>query len=241
MLSGIYKITNKINSKFYIGSSFNIDKRKREHLYKLNNNIHHNKYLQNAWNKYGENNFEFLVIAKCPQEYLIKLENFFLKQLKPVYNIAPEAGTTYGYKHTIDTKNKFKSIIQDRKDSKKTNKALKLTYDEVFNIKKLYALNVDYKQIAFLYKISPSTVHSIINKNIWKEVPDYTIQENDIVLNKQRIVKGYKYSDEFLLQILKEYKETNCTMLSLRIKYNMTKYLDNVLKGKSKKHLQKLI
>jgi len=72
-------------------------------------------------------------------------------------------------------------------------------------------------------------------------VPDYTIQESDIILNKQRIVKGYRYSDEFLLQILKEYKETNCTMLSLRIKYNMTKYLDNVLKGKSKKHLQKLI
>ena len=61
------------------------------------------------------------------------------------------------------------------------------------------------------------------------------------VLEKVTKTKGYKYSDEFILGILREYKETNCTILSLRIKYGMTKYLDNILKGKSKKHLQNLI
>jgi hypothetical protein len=97
------------------------------------------------------------------------------------------------------------------------------------------------KDIAKQYNINPSTVHSIINANMWKDVPDYNIIENDIVLEKVTKTKGYKYSDEFILGILREYKETNCTMLSLRIKYGMTKYLDNILKGKSKKHLQNLI
>lgn len=241
MLSGVYKITNSINNKFYIGSSFDINKRKKEHIYKLNNDLHHCKYLQNAWNKYGEDNFNFEVLAKCPVEYLIKLENYFIKQLKPQYNTSPVAGSTLGYKHTEKTKNKLKNIIQERKNNNITNKAMKLTYEDVFNIKKLYKLNYYYKDIAKQYNINPSTVHSIINGNIWKEVPDYNITENDIISEKIIKTKGCKYSDEFILEILREYKETNCTMLSLRIKYKMTKYLDNVLKGKSKKHLQNLI
>jgi hypothetical protein len=241
MLSGIYKIKNTINGKFYIGSSFNVNKRKREHYYKLNNNIHHCKYLQNSWNKYRQENFTFEIIAKCPVEYLIKLEDYFIKQLKPQYNTAPVAGSTLGYKHTEKTKNKLKDIIQERKDNNIINKAMKLTYEDVFNIKKLYKLNYFYKDIAKQYNINPSTVHSIINANMWKDVPDYNIIENDIVLEKVTKTKGYKYSDEFILGILREYKETNCTMLSLRIKYGMTKYLDNILKGKSKKHLQNLI
>ena len=42
-------------------------------------------------------------------------------------------GSTLGYKHTEKTKNKFKDIIQERKDNNITNKAMKLTYEDVFN------------------------------------------------------------------------------------------------------------
>lgn len=60
--SGIYKIICLINNKFYIGSSVNIDKRLRNHKRSLRKNSHDNKYLQNAWNKYGEHNFRFEII-----------------------------------------------------------------------------------------------------------------------------------------------------------------------------------
>ena len=53
---GIYRITNLINSKFYIGSSSNLKKRLYEHQRELNLGIHTNKHLQSAWNKYGEEN-----------------------------------------------------------------------------------------------------------------------------------------------------------------------------------------
>jgi hypothetical protein len=241
MKSGIYKITNIVNNKFYIGSSFDINKRKREHIYKLNNNLHHCNYLQNSWNKYGRDNFIFEVLANCPLEYLIKLEDYFIKQTKPQYNTAPVAGSNLGYKHSDKTKDKFKKIIQDRKDKRIINKVIKLTYEDVKEIKRLYKLNYFYKDIAKQYNINPNTIYNIINGKIWKEIPDYKITESDIVLEKVTKTKGYKYSDEFILSIIKEYKETNCTMSSLRVKYGMTKYLDNVLKGKSKKHLQNLI
>ena len=55
----IYKIINKINGKFYIGSTVNFEKRKRKHLNELNNNKHHNIFLQRAFKKYGIDSFDF--------------------------------------------------------------------------------------------------------------------------------------------------------------------------------------
>ena len=54
MNSGIYKILNKINGKFYIGSAVNFKRRFARHKRLLNINCHPNEYLQNAWNKYWE-------------------------------------------------------------------------------------------------------------------------------------------------------------------------------------------
>jgi group I intron endonuclease len=64
ILTGIYKITNLINNRVYIGSSFQIGSRWKWHLYDLKHNIHKNKELQNDFNKYGITNFEFQVIKE---------------------------------------------------------------------------------------------------------------------------------------------------------------------------------
>ena len=64
MKSGIYKLTNLINGKFYIGKSLDVESRKYSHYYTLRRNKHGNAYLQRAWNKYGEDNFEFSILEK---------------------------------------------------------------------------------------------------------------------------------------------------------------------------------
>lgn len=52
----IYKITNNINQKIYIGkTSQSIDKRFRSHINNARNHI--NRYLYDAMNKYGYENF----------------------------------------------------------------------------------------------------------------------------------------------------------------------------------------
>ncbi len=61
----IYLITNKVNGKRYVGQTMNregIKVRWYHHRYYLNRNKHSNKHLQDAWNKYGEENFEFEVL-----------------------------------------------------------------------------------------------------------------------------------------------------------------------------------
>ena len=47
--SGIYRIRNLTNNKFYIGSAINLNKRKNQHFHYLRNNKHHNKPLQNSF------------------------------------------------------------------------------------------------------------------------------------------------------------------------------------------------
>src|ERR1035437_397640 len=55
-ISGIYKIINKIDGKYYIGSSDHIKRRWYSHRTELRKNRHGNQYLQRARNKYGEIN-----------------------------------------------------------------------------------------------------------------------------------------------------------------------------------------
>lgn len=62
-ICGIYSITNIKNGKRYIGKTqMNFGDRFDSHKSLLRNNKHFNTKLQNAWNKYGEDNFVFDVV-----------------------------------------------------------------------------------------------------------------------------------------------------------------------------------
>ena len=84
---GIYIIQNLVNGNIYIGSSINIRKRFSQHKSTLRHNTHRNKHLQNAWNKYGEENFEFIIIEhhSYPEKVLGR-ENKYIKLYNPEYN-----------------------------------------------------------------------------------------------------------------------------------------------------------
>lgn len=108
-MSGIYVIINKINSKVYVGQAININRRWKQHKYKLKKNKHTNKHLQNAWNKYGEENFEFMILEICNEYFLDKKEKYYIRQL---YSILKNFGYNkiYGGKsnrHTEETKKKI--------------------------------------------------------------------------------------------------------------------------------------
>ena len=49
-MSGIYLISNSKNGKVYVGSSKNIEKRKKQHFKDLENNTHHSVKLQRSYN-----------------------------------------------------------------------------------------------------------------------------------------------------------------------------------------------
>lgn len=81
-ISGIYLILNKINNKYYVGSSKTIKSRWKKHKQRLRHNTHHNIKLQNAWNKYGEDNFEFHVVELAEESQLLLVEQKYLDWCK---------------------------------------------------------------------------------------------------------------------------------------------------------------
>lgn len=83
---GIYKIENIINGKCYIGQSINIKRRWEIHRSELKNNTHYNQYLQKAWNKYGENSFNFSIIEECDHNKLDEREMFWVKEYNSYAN-----------------------------------------------------------------------------------------------------------------------------------------------------------
>lgn len=86
---GVYRITCIKDSQIYIGSSVNIKERWQQHLALLRGNRHSSKYLQNAYNKYGEDSFKFEVLVKLiefNEEVLRDLEWYYIKKYQPAFN-----------------------------------------------------------------------------------------------------------------------------------------------------------
>lgn len=112
-ITGIYKITCLSNNKIYIGSANNIYKRWNEHIWELNNQKHDNKHLQDAWNKYGEENFVFEIIEECNKDIKLDREQYYLDLYEPYnrdkgFNIAKNAlAPMDGRKHSEETKKHF--------------------------------------------------------------------------------------------------------------------------------------
>lgn len=122
--SGIYQITNTVSKKRYIGSAVNIQKRWNGHKSKLRNGNHDNSYIQKSWNKHNECNFKFEVLATCPKEYLIKMEQWFIDKLNPEYNICKVAGSPLGYRHTESSIKKMSAAVIGRKLSEETKQKI---------------------------------------------------------------------------------------------------------------------
>lgn len=89
--SGIYKITNTANDKFYIGSSKYLQKRWEQHIKHLLTGKHHSQYLQRSWTKHGSSIFKFSIILYCEPFDLLRYEQFFITKLKPAYNVSISA------------------------------------------------------------------------------------------------------------------------------------------------------
>jgi group I intron endonuclease len=110
---GIYGIRNLVNGKIYVGKTgMNFGDRWDSHRSLLNNGKHDNPHLQNAWNKYKQENFEFIVLEDCEVDDLSDREKYYIKLYKDMglaYNIHDGGDEGYNLgKHLSDeTKRKI--------------------------------------------------------------------------------------------------------------------------------------
>jgi group I intron endonuclease len=89
---GIYGIRHLATGTIYVGQAQDIEFRWEQHRQYLRLTRHHNAYLQQAWNKYGQEAFEFVVIEECERNSLTEREQFWLdhfREMSTVFNYGP--------------------------------------------------------------------------------------------------------------------------------------------------------
>lgn len=85
--SGIYSITNSIDSRFYIGSTICFRRRFLDHRSSFKKKKHANPYLQSFVNKYGLETISFNILYPCKNTCLVYNEKLWIENLKPQFNI----------------------------------------------------------------------------------------------------------------------------------------------------------
>lgn len=189
MKFGIYIIKNKVNNKVYIGQSVDIDKRIKKHFNLLENKTHYNEHLQNAFNKYGRNNFFVDVLEECPVEKLNEREKYYIQLYDSAtrekgYNI--EYG---GNNSTVSNETKEKLMIQ--KSSK--------NIEDIISIKKELYKGTPRKIISQKYNISKGNLDAIAQLNNYRLIAE---ELNEGILHKKN--KYNQKRNNTILRMLKQ-------------------------------------
>lgn len=163
---GIYKITNKVNNKCYIGQSIHIEERWKQHQSKYEQNRKADLPLYKAFNKYGLENFSFEIIEKCKEQELNLKEIYWINHFNSLvhengYNIRSGGDGTSGENHPRH----------------------KLTKQDVKDIRTRYNNHERCKQVEKLYseKINHSGFSKVWKGETWPHImPEVYTEENKL-------------------------------------------------------------
>jgi group I intron endonuclease len=127
---GIYRITNVENGRVYFGSALNFKRRKSAHFYELRNNRHKNQFLQNDYNIYGPEAFEFEIVCHVLNaEDLLAEEQEFLSRhydnCDMCYNMAQFSRASHkGLKHSVSSRQKISETHKGKIVSEETREKI---------------------------------------------------------------------------------------------------------------------
>lgn len=104
----IYKISNVIDNRIYIGSTISIHRRWNEHKRKLLNGEHENIHLQRFVDKYGFDILTFEIIEEVENDIILIREQYYLDNNDNKFNISTKSSAPmFGKKHTIESLKKI--------------------------------------------------------------------------------------------------------------------------------------
>lgn len=181
----IYKITNKVNGKSYIGQTrYTIEFRWRQHIHKKDNT-----YFHNAIKKYGVDNFIVEKLEECNIEDLNEREIYYIAK----YNTFKD-----GYNLTIGGDGNRTLLLDDK-------------YEE---ISALYLSGFSSNKIATLYKVDKASIVKILKQlgikirnnslNINRQELEELIQDYQNGYSLRELAKRYDCSafglKEFLIK-----------------------------------------
>lgn len=214
----VYKIEIENHPDFYIGSTNSFNDRKLAHLSCLRRKVHKNTYLQNLYNKYGEESLIFSIVEEC--ENIREKEQYYIDTLQPKINICKKVEGRFevphreetkrlisdrikekhssGYYNTEEIKTKISNSLKGKAQSKKTiekrNKSRSLTLEKQAPSKPLSKFNRDKKK-----------EKNCLIRQQKKERNLQIIEDLKSGIRQDIIAKKYNLSPSVITQLKKKY------------------------------------
>lgn len=253
---GIYQILNKVTFKCYVGSTKrSFHDRFKDHKRFLKQDKHPNKHLQSAWNKYGEESFEFEILEVIDKSldklYFLEQEQYWIVKFNSFnrefgYNRVANPSANIKFKSKIKL---FNKVLKD--------KTKKIRFKKLRCIKGwcpvnyYYAENVVTKEQTLIsniikfareHNLNPSNLRSTLNSTRY-QCNNYRLISLDEHKNNHKQPKWLVITPEakdLLVHDLKDYckrnklqyeslKQTSHNPKSFQHKGYRCYYLDNVL------------
>lgn len=188
---GIYKITNKLNGKAYVGQSNDIERRFKEHQQKGESS---RIPLDVAIQKYGKDNFTYEILEECQLNELNQKEKYWISTLNTIEN---------GYNC---------SEGGDQQSVGENNGRSKITEEQVKKIRQAYAEHKKQKEVYEEYKdiLSFGYFQNLWQGRAWGHImPEVFTEENKNYYIYQNSNGGNgasaKFTDEEVYEIRKRY------------------------------------
>jgi group I intron endonuclease len=179
----IYKITNKINNKIYVGCTiYSLKKRFSEHIHRAFKTDNNTK-LYNSIRKHGIKNFVIELIQECDLSIIYEVEKKHITELDTYHN---GLNSTFGGEGCLGYVHSPEIRIKIGKAVKEGNSHKGKTYDE------LYGNNADEERMK----------RKLSGKNSWKNISDDE-KIKRVNNSKNQIRKNSKYG----IDLIKEIKE----------------------------------
>ena len=158
---GIYKLTCRVNGKSYIGQSKDIRRRMWEH--KSRNSMAMSE-LKKDINTFGFDSFDKEILEECSIDELDEREQFYIKKLKPEYNVSKGGKGPLGYHCTEANKEKLREYGKKQWASKtEEEKTLIITHN--------------LKRPPKGHPVSLKTREKLRNANLGKRLSQETIEK----------------------------------------------------------------
>ena len=189
----IYKITNKINGKCYIGQTTDYKRRFQEHK-SCGYGNENNKLLYYDFKKYGIENFDFEVIEEKTEKYNEK-EKYWISYYDSFEN---------GYNMTEGGEEPPLNIRENRPFATHTE-------EQIAEIKRLLKeTNIQYKDIATMFNYDSSSIERINYGKLWRDDnTSYPIRKES----------SRRYQKERALNIIHDLLYTDLTQKKIAEKY----------------------
>lgn len=204
-MKGIYKYTNLINGKCYIGQSIHLSIRHNQHKNRFNdkNDSGYNCSFHRALRKYGWENFKYEILVNddtLTEEDLNNLEMYYIDYFNSYYEGYNE---DKGGNNTIHPKKLNEELVLELKNEIKNSDIPFIRLSEKYNVSSGMISDINkgnhWSQIGeFTYPIRDTS----INQNLGEKHPRSHFTDNEIL--KIRIA----YITFSLDELFKKYKNT---------------------------------